>query len=92
MRSVDDIASECPVWRFRWKVEYELRAINDRKVSVPVRARYENCQKSSSRCDVNEIVFSDYREFGSIATITFAEVGPSTQSPAGGTCAFGKRA
>jgi len=84
-RTVDDIAPERPVWRFRWQVEYELRSINDRKVSVPVRARYENCQKSSGRCDVNKIVFSDYREFGSIATIRFADVGPSAQSPASGT-------
>jgi hypothetical protein len=74
-RTVDDIAPECPVWRFRWRVEYEPRSINDRKVSVPVRARYENCQKSSSRCDVNEIVFSDYREFRGITTIIFADAG-----------------
>jgi len=85
MRSVDDIASECPVWRFRWQVDYEPRVINERPVSVPVRALYENCQRDSGRCSVNETVFSDYREFRSIATITFADVGPSAPSPAGGT-------
>jgi len=84
-RSVDEIAPECPVWRFRWQVDYEPRVINERPVSVPVRALYENCQRDSGRCSVNETVFSDYREFRSIATITFADVGPSAPSPAGGT-------
>jgi len=73
-RSVEEIAPECPVWRFRWQVEYETRSINDRKVSVPVHARYENCQRSSARCDVNEIVFSDYREFRSESKVTFAGI------------------
>jgi len=73
-RSVDEIAPEAPVRRFAWQVEYAPRVINERPVSVPVRALYENCEKATGRCSVNETVFSDYREFRSVATITFADV------------------
>ena len=72
-RTVEEIAPECPVGKFSWRVDYEPRIIHERQVSVPVRARYENCQKASGRCAVNEIQFSDYREFRSDSTITFAD-------------------
>jgi hypothetical protein len=72
-RTVDDVAPECTLWRFAWQVEYAERAINNHRVAVPVRARYENCRKGSSRCDVNEIAFRDYREFQSFATIIYTE-------------------
>ena len=79
-RAADEISPSCPVERFVWQVEYEPRAINERPVSVPVRARYENCAKASGRCAVNEILFSDYREFRSVARITFGDVGALVSS------------
>ena len=81
-RTVDDIADECPLWRFAWQVEYEERTINSHRVAVPVRAHYENCRKGSSRCDVNDIAFRDYREFRSFATITYTEPDISEAPPA----------
>jgi hypothetical protein len=81
-RTVDDIAPESPLWRFAWQVEYEERTINSHRVAVPVRARYENCRKDSSRCDVNDIAFNDYREFQSFATITYTEPEISEAPPA----------
>jgi hypothetical protein len=75
-RAVDEIAPECPVGRFAWQVEYEMRVINERPVSVPVRAHYENCERASGRCAVNDIVFSNFREFRTDSIITFAEARP----------------
>ena len=71
-RSLDDAAPYGSLWQITWRVDYERRTVGERDINVPVRARYETCRRGSGRCDVNEIVFSDYREFRSRSTITFA--------------------
>jgi len=73
-RYADDMGPGCAVAHFAWTVRYEPRRINQRDLNVPVHARYENCQKATDECDVNEIVFTGYREFRAEANVTFAHV------------------